>query len=108
MEARIAVHGVSVNDRSQCAHYRSDRDIVAIRFKCCDTFYACIHCHQEIAGHEAAVWGREERETPAILCGACHNTLSISEYLDCRNACPVCGAAFNPGCANHYHLYFEL
>ncbi len=106
--ARKAVHGVSVNERTQCAHYRSDRDIVAIRFKCCDSFYACIHCHAAIAGHEPVVWGKDERDAPAILCGHCHNTLSITEYLACGNICPLCGAAFNPGCANHYHLYFEI
>jgi uncharacterized CHY-type Zn-finger protein len=108
MEVRTVVHGVSVTERNQCVHYRSDRDIVAIRFKCCDTFYACILCHQEIAGHEPAVWGRDEREVRAILCGACHGTLSIAEYLASGNTCPRCGAAFNPRCGNHYHLYFEV
>jgi len=104
----MTVHGVSVNDRTQCAHYRSDRDIVAIRFKCCNTFYACIHCHEEIAGHEPARWERDEREIPAILCGSCSSTLSIAEYLACKNTCPRCSAQFNPGCAKHHHLYFEF
>ena len=108
METRIAVHGVSATERNQCAHYRSDRDIVAIKFKCCDTFYACIHCHEEIAGHRPVAWGKDERDVPAILCGACHKTLSIADYLGCRNTCPICGAPFNPGCTKHYHLYFEL
>jgi uncharacterized CHY-type Zn-finger protein len=34
--------------------------------------------------------------------------LSIHEYLACGNTCPTCQAAFNPGCANHYPLYFEM
>jgi uncharacterized CHY-type Zn-finger protein len=101
------VRGVGANERNQCIHYGSDRDIVAIRFKCCDTFYACFECHREIAGHEPVVWGRYEREARAVLCGACHSTLSIAEYLVCGNNCPICGAAFNPGCANHHPLYFE-
>jgi uncharacterized CHY-type Zn-finger protein len=42
-----------------------------------------------------------------VYCGNCHTTLSISSYLACANTCPACGAAFNPGCANHYPLYFE-
>ena len=43
-----------------------------------------------------------------MRCGKCQNTMSIAEYLDCGNFCPFCGAAFNPGCARHYHCYFEL
>ena len=103
-----SVHGIGVNERTQCAHYRSDLDIVAIRFKCCDKFYACIHCHEEIAGHEPVRWGRDERETPAVLCGNCHGLLSVAEYLASGNTCPRCDAPFNPGCAKHHHVYFEL
>jgi uncharacterized CHY-type Zn-finger protein len=28
--------------------------------------------------------------------------------LKCDSICPRCAGAFNPGCANHYHLYFEV
>jgi uncharacterized CHY-type Zn-finger protein len=108
MNTGVVVRGVDVTDRNQCAHYRLERDIVAIRMKCCDTFYACIHCHEAMADHEAVIWGLAEREAQAILCGACHKTLSIAEYLGCGNACPKCRAAFNPGCTNHHHFYFEL
>ena len=101
-------HGVGVNKRTQCAHYHSERDIIAIKHKCCDTFYACIQCHNEVAGHAPQVWGRGERQEQAVLCGNCYGTLSIAEYLACGNTCPACQAAFNPGCANHYHLYFEM
>ncbi|RZK30418.1 MAG: hypothetical protein EOO63_06785 [Hymenobacter sp.] len=105
---QIPVYGVGVNERTQCAHYHSERDIIAIKHKCCDTFYACIQCHNELAGHAPVVWPKAERQTPAILCGNCHNVLTISEYLACHNTCPECQAAFNPGCANHYPLYFEM
>lgn len=104
----MVVHGSSVNDLTQCAHYHSERDVVAIKFKCCDTFYACVHCHEELAGHPPLVWRKDERETHAIFCGQCRKTLSIAEYLNCENSCARCGAAFNPNCADHYHLYFEL
>ena len=104
----MVVRGSSVNKRTQCAHYHSHRDVVAVKFKCCDTFYACIHCHEELAGHTPVVWGKDERETHAIFCGKCQKTLSIAEYLGCGSSCPRCRAAFNPGCANHYRLYFEL
>lgn len=104
----MTVLGSGVNERTQCVHYHSDRDLVAIRFKCCDRFYACILCHQDLADHPPVVWTKEERETHAIFCGNCHGTLSIAEYLGCGNVCPRCKAAFNPRCADHYHLYFEL
>jgi uncharacterized CHY-type Zn-finger protein len=108
MKSPAGSFGVMVTERNQCAHYRSSRDIVAIKFKCCDTFYACIYCHAELAGHKALVWDKDERQTKAILCGNCHTTLSITDYLDCGNRCPMCQAAFNPGCASHYSLYFEV
>src|SRR5437870_2414190 len=100
----MIVRGSRVTEQTQCAHYRSELDVVAIRFKCCDTFYACADCHDELAGHTPLVWGKEERATQAVFCGKCQNTLSIAEYLGCGNACPHCGAAFNPRCADHYHL----
>lgn len=103
----ITCHGVGVNTRTQCAHYHSERDLIGIRFKCCGLFYACFDCHQALADHPPQVWPLVERDTEAILCGNCHNRLSISEYLACANVCPRCAAAFNPGCAGHYHLYFE-
>jgi uncharacterized CHY-type Zn-finger protein len=103
----IICRGNAVNARTQCAHYHSERDIIAIQFKCCGEFYACIHCHEEAAGHAPEVWPRAEFQQPAILCGNCHTTISIATYLSSNNTCPACGAAFNPGCANHYHHYFE-
>jgi uncharacterized CHY-type Zn-finger protein len=103
----ITIHGTDVNERTQCAHYHSERDIIAIRHKCCGEFYACSHCHNEAANHPAEVWPKVEFQTEAIYCGNCHHTLSIASYLSCDSTCPHCQAAFNPGCANHYHLYFE-
>lgn len=106
MEQPVLVHGNQVNARTQCAHYHSERDIIAIKQHCCNTFYACIKCHEEQAGHPATAWPQAEFEAQAVYCGNCQRTLSISSYLSCHNTCPHCQAAFNPGCANHYHLYF--
>ena len=103
----ISVRGTRVNARTQCAHYHSDRDIIAIQHKCCGEFYACIQCHNEAVNHAAEVWPKAEFQAAAIYCGNCHQTLPIASYLSCGNTCPHCQAAFNPGCANHYHLYFE-
>jgi uncharacterized CHY-type Zn-finger protein len=96
-----------VDERTQCAHYHSERDIIAIKFKCCEAFYACIDCHRETADHAPVVWPKSEFDAQAIYCGSCKSTFSIASYLGCDNTCPACQAAFNPGCANHYHLYFE-
>ena len=102
------VHGLALTPRTQCAHYHSERDIIAIRHKCCGEYYACIACHAALAGHPPQVWLLAERATKAVLCGNCRTELTIAEYLGCGNACPACEAAFNPGCATHYHLYFEV
>ena len=61
-----------------------------------------------VATRLAAVWPIAERHATAVLCGACGARLSIAEYLVARSRCPRCGVAFNPGCANHHHLYFAL
>lgn len=103
-----AVHGLDVSSRTQCAHWNSERDIIAIRHKCCGEYYACISCHQALTTHASQVWSKVERDTKAVLCGNCLIELSIAEYLACNSACPNCRADFNPGCANHYDLYFEM
>jgi len=99
---------VGVTARTQCTHYHSERDLIAIKFKCCDTFYACIQCHHELAGHAPTRWPRDEFHALSIRCGNCQHTLSITDYMACHHTCPACRAAFNPGCAKHYDLYFEV
>ncbi len=100
------VNGIDVGSQTRCAHYSSDLDIIAIKFKCCGGWFPCFECHSEIADHEAKVWPQNERETSAILCGACGYQLSVNEYLRCDSSCPACKSSFNPGCSDHYHLYF--
>lgn len=103
------VHGLSVTPRTQCKHWDSERDIIAIQHKCCRQYYACIACHEALAGHEAEVWPKSEQsDTKAVLCGNCRHEMTIAAYLACRNACPACAAEFNPGCAKHYDLYFAM
>lgn len=101
------VFGVDVDAQSRCAHYRTALDIVAIMFACCREFYACHRCHEERADHDAVPWPRGERDTRALRCGECGDELSIARYL-VVTACPSCAAPFNPGCALHAHLYFEM
>ncbi|POS79263.1 hypothetical protein DHEL01_v202353 [Diaporthe helianthi] len=105
---RPLVHGVQVSPTTQCAHWHSELDIIAIKHKCCGQYYACISCHEALAGHPPQVWALLERHEKAVLCGKCSHELSIDEYLGCRSKCPGCASAFNPGCARHYELYFEV
>jgi len=102
------VYGVGVDDATRCAHYDTDRDVVAIRFACCDRYYPCHACHDAIADHDPEPVPREAFGDPAVLCGACGTTLSVATYLDAEHACPACEHAFNPGCAKHADLYFDV
>lgn len=101
------VKGTNVDAQTRCAHYHKDVDIIAIKFKCCGDWFPCFECHAENTRHAPQVWRLSERAERAILCGGCGRQLTIAEYLNCDSACPNCRAPFNPGCANHYHLYFE-
>lgn len=105
---RPFVRGVEVSPNTQCAHWHSDLDIIAIKHKCCGRYYACISCHEAQAGHPPEVWPLDERHEKAVLCGSCSRELSIDEYLSCGSKCPGCASGFNPGCARHYDLYFEV
>jgi uncharacterized CHY-type Zn-finger protein len=105
--SKRAIKGINVDEETRCGHYHTEKDIIAIKFKCCDTYYPCHKCHDEVADHEPVLWGREEWNEKAVLCGKCRSELSILQYMNCQSSCPYCQAPFNPGCSNHYHLYFE-
>ena len=105
--ADVIVHGVELRENTRCAHYHSEKDIIAIKMKCCGRFYACIKCHEALETHEPQQWKISERNEKAILCGACKKLLTIEEYLCSNNQCIYCHSSFNPGCRNHYHYYFE-
>lgn len=101
------VCGTKVDAQTRCAHYNSDVDIIAIKFKCCAKWFPCFECHAETTAHSPEVWAVGEFDTPAVLCGGCGHQLSVAEYLECDSICPKCRREFNPGCARHYNLYFE-
>ena len=103
----VEVRGTNVDRQTRCEHYHSAFDIIAIKFNCCGDWFPCFECHTENAAHPAKVWATEDFETKAILCGNCGYRLSVTEYLKCDSVCPKCRSLFNPGCAKHYHLYFE-
>jgi uncharacterized CHY-type Zn-finger protein len=100
------VPGVDVDAETRCAHYGTERDVVAMKFACCETYYPCFRCHEERTDHETERWPLERRAEPAVLCGACGAELAVQEYMGV-DACPECEARFNPACADHYHMYFE-
>ena len=108
LESRVRprVLGPVVDEMTRCVHYRTEVDIVAIKFACCDEYYPCHLCHAETADHAAAQWPLDQRDTEAVLCGACGTELTIASYL-ATNACPNCGSPFNERCRLHTHLYFE-
>jgi uncharacterized CHY-type Zn-finger protein len=102
----VVVHGRTVDDQTRCAHYAGPTDVIALKFKCCELYYPCFECHQEVADHPARQWPSAEWQTRAILCGVCRTELSIQTYLGV-SACPNCHAEFNERCRFHHHLYFE-
>ncbi|MCA1065562.1 CHY zinc finger protein [Rossellomorea sp. AcN35-11] len=106
-EKLIPVSGVEVDSKTKCKHYHSSKDIIAIKFKCCNRYYPCHACHDEVADHDPVRWGKDEWTMKAVLCGECKNELTILQYMNCQSVCPHCRSDFNPGCQYHYHLYFE-
>jgi uncharacterized CHY-type Zn-finger protein len=102
------VHGLSLTHSTQCTHWNSDLDIIAIKHYCCSKFYACISCHNELESHEPTVWPFSQRDERAVLCGECNYVLSIEEYLHSGSRCTSCGAGFNPGCKGHWGMYFKM
>jgi uncharacterized CHY-type Zn-finger protein len=102
------VCGVDLDPQTRCAHYHGATDIIAIKMKCCGVYYACKDCHVALADHEIEVWPRGGWTEGAVLCGACGSELTIEKYMECESRCPKCGAAFNPGCRNHYQFYFDM
>ncbi|MCX7986229.1 MAG: CHY zinc finger protein [Bacteroidales bacterium] len=104
----IQVHGLKLDRNTRCKHYNSEVDVIAIRMKCCNKYYACNSCHNELELHEINPWTQSEFNEKAILCGKCGKELTISEYLSSNSRCPNCDANFNPNCSKHYPIYFCL
>lgn len=100
------VHGVGIDAETRCTHYDGEHDVVALKLGCCSAYFACHRCHEELAGHPASPWPAARRDEPAARCGVCETTMRPEVYM-AVDTCPDCDTAFNPGCANHYHRYFE-
>ncbi|QKY70003.1 CHY zinc finger protein [Lentibacillus sp. CBA3610] len=97
----------AIDQETRCEHYHAKNDRIAIKFYCCGDYFPCFKCHKQYGCGDEKVWPRKDFDQKAILCGNCQTELTINEYLGSSYRCPSCHAAFNPGCALHYHLYFE-
>ncbi|MBM7839726.1 putative CHY-type Zn-finger protein [Alkalihalobacillus xiaoxiensis] len=103
----INVFGAKVDEQTRCIHYHSERDVVAIKFACCQTFYPCYKCHQDHCSKPLTRWQKDQFEQKAILCGSCQELLSINEYMQV-SSCPACDHPFNPNCSAHFSYYFQI
>ncbi len=103
----MKVRGKIIDLFTRCEHYKSELDIIAIKFKCCGKYYACYKCHNEEVNHNIQKWKIDEFNAKAVLCGACGNEMTINEYFNSNNKCRFCNSSFNPKCVRHNHLYFQ-
>jgi uncharacterized CHY-type Zn-finger protein len=107
LQSMPEVRGNLVDAQTRCAHYDSRVDVIAIKMKCCDAYFACKDCHDELADHVLEPWPLAERAQLAVLCGICGSELTIAQYLESSAQCPACKASFNPRCSEHYDYYFS-
>lgn len=42
------VYGSLIDTETRCRHYFTEEDIIAIKFKCCNKYYPCYKCHNEL------------------------------------------------------------
>lgn len=92
----IEIIGLDVDYQTRCEHSASALDVLALRFKCCGAYYACVECHDALAGHEVKVWGNLDHDAKVLLCGACRTEFTIQILLQCNDRCPNCNTALNP------------
>ncbi|WP_082688167.1 CHY zinc finger protein [Bacillus coahuilensis] len=106
--SKIKLKGINMDKETRCRHYHTVQDIIALKFKCCDTYYPCYECHQELTDHEPVRFHPiQDAQEKVVLCGHCQTEWTIGEYLQSNSACPACHSSFNPGCKSHLHLYFD-
>lgn len=100
------VYGNNIDPETRCLHYSTVLDRIALKFKCCRTYYSCYKCHERIADHAPEVFQKEDKDCKVILCGSCGFEMTLLEYLECNSKCPKCYVSFNPGCKKHLFHYF--
>lgn len=103
----MKIYGKLVDKETRCVHYHGDKDIIALQCAACLKFYPCYQCHNEEETHLFQPWLKTQFDQQAIFCGHCRTQLSIHCYLQ-ADECPQCHHPFNPNCAKHYSLYFQI
>lgn len=73
-----AIRGRLVDGQGRCVHWHSPLDVVANRFACCDEYYACYRCHDELTGHDRIAW--RDMDSLAVMCGVCRHQMTPREY----------------------------
>ncbi|EGW30027.1 uncharacterized protein SPAPADRAFT_144251 [Spathaspora passalidarum NRRL Y-27907] len=105
----LTLKGQLVDKHSRCIHYHTTIDIIALKYKCCQTYYPCFQCHQELTNHKVEKYNLTDLESiKVVLCGECYNELLFDEYKNNQMKCVYCHHEFNPGCSLHYDLYFDI
>lgn len=107
MNSSPTIYGQIIDEETRCVHYHTSKDVIAIKFYCCHTYYPCYKCHEEACEHPIRRWPKKKFQETAILCGHCQSQISINTYLEAPFTCPNCNHPWNEGCALHYHIYFE-
>lgn len=100
------IFGFQIDGKTRCIHHCTQVDVVAIKMKCCNKFYACIKCHDEMEEHQAETWSKSEFDDKVVLCGNCRCEMTVNAYLFLK-CCPDCDHEFNDKCKNHFHYYFD-
>lgn len=98
------IYGKLVDSQSRCVHWNGELDIIALKFKCCERYYACHECHSELTDHEVVKYSRDSPDD-LIICGVCNVEMTFEQYSVLN--CPNCSSKFNPACKLHYDLYFD-
>ncbi|CCE90863.1 Hot13p TDEL_0B07340 [Torulaspora delbrueckii] len=98
------IYGETVDNESRCVHWHSPLDVIALKFRCCQRFYACYSCH-ELTGHTPQRYRLPSQEK-VVMCGVCRTPMTFDQYA--QLSCPNCSALFNPGCKIHYDMYFQM
>lgn len=84
-----------------CRHYDGPLDVVRNRCAACGDYWECHCCHADATDHP---FGRMLVDDPtSTQCGRCEGYMAYG-----HQRCPHCGQGFNPGCARHAYIYYEL
>ena len=81
---------------NRCEHCTSHLNLLALCYRCCGQYYACVRCHDVLAGHEIVIRDKADYETQAVLYGVCRAEFGLEDDLAGDDRCPSCKTQFNP------------